>query len=61
MIVPLPKVQLCGDEDGVWIAKSALMAGYHAHGRDLGEAALRFQQAAEARLETGRSARTSAG
>jgi predicted RNase H-like HicB family nuclease len=58
MIVPLSKVQLRQDEDGVWIAKSSLLPGCHAHGRDRGEATLRFQQAAkahlEALLETGR-------
>jgi predicted RNase H-like HicB family nuclease len=58
MIVPLSKVQLRQDEDGVWIAKSALLPGCHAHGRDRGEATLRLQQAAkahlEALLETGR-------
>ena len=58
MIVPLSKVQLRQDADGVWIAKSTLLPGCHAHGRDRGEAALRFQQAAkahlEALLETGR-------
>jgi predicted RNase H-like HicB family nuclease len=40
------------------LAKSALLAGCHAHGRDRGEAILRFQLAAkahlEALLETGR-------
>jgi predicted RNase H-like HicB family nuclease len=58
MIVPLAKIQLRRDEDGVWIAKSALLPGCHAHGRDRGEARLRFQLAAkahlEALLETGR-------
>ena len=58
MIVPLKKVQLRQDQDGVWIAKSNLLPGCHAHGRDRGEALLRFQQAAkahlEALLETGR-------
>ena len=58
MIIPLTKVQLRQDEDGVWIAKSNLLPGCHAHGRDRGEALLRFQQAAkgqlEAWLETGR-------
>jgi len=49
MIVPLTKVQLRQDEDGVWIAKSSLLPGCHAHGR--GEATLRFQQAAKAHLE----------
>ncbi len=42
----------------MWIAKSLLLPGCHAHGRDRGEATLRFQQAAkahlEALLETGR-------
>jgi predicted RNase H-like HicB family nuclease len=42
----------------VWIAKFSLLPGCHAHGRDRGEATLRFQQAAkvhlEALLETGR-------
>ena len=59
MIVPLSKLQLRQDEDGVWIAKSNLLPGCHAHGRDRGEAALRFQMAAkahlEALLETGRA------
>jgi hypothetical protein len=43
MIVPLKKVQLRRDEDGMWIAKSNLLPGCHAHGRDRGEAMLRFQ------------------
>lgn len=38
MIVPLSKVQLRQDEDGVWIAKSPLLPGCHAHGRDRDEA-----------------------
>ncbi len=58
MIVPVSKVQVRRDEDDVWIAKSTLLPGCHAHGRDKGEAILRFQQAAkahlEALLETGR-------
>jgi len=58
MIVPVPKIQLRQDEDGVWIAKSRLLPGCHAHGNDRGEAVLRFQEAAkvhlEALLETGR-------
>jgi predicted RNase H-like HicB family nuclease len=58
MIVPLSKIQLRQDKDNVWIAKSNLLPGCHAHGRDRGEATLRFQQAAkahlEALLETGR-------
>jgi predicted RNase H-like HicB family nuclease len=58
MIVPLSKIQLRRDEDGVWIAKSMILPGCHAHGRDRGEAIFRFQLAAkahlEALLETGR-------
>ncbi len=58
MIVPLSKVQLRQDEDGIRIAKSVLLPGCHAHGRDRGEAMLRFQEASkahlEALLETGR-------
>jgi predicted RNase H-like HicB family nuclease len=58
MLVPLSKIQVRRDEDGVWIAKSRLLPGCHAHGKDRGEAVLRFQEAAkahlEALLETGR-------
>jgi len=58
MIVPISKIQVRRDEDGVWIAKSALLPGCHAHGQDRGQAILRFEQAAkahlEALLETGR-------
>jgi predicted RNase H-like HicB family nuclease len=58
MIVPVAKIQLRQDEDGVWIAKSRLLPGCHAHGHDRGEALLKFQEAAkvhlEALLETGR-------
>jgi predicted RNase H-like HicB family nuclease len=58
MIVPLSKIKVRRDEDDIFIAKSALLPGCHAHGRDKGEALLRFQQAAkvhlEALLETGR-------
>jgi predicted RNase H-like HicB family nuclease len=58
MIVPAGKVQLRQDEDGVWIAKSKLLPGCHAHGHDRGEALLHFQEAAKAHLqallETGR-------
>ena len=58
MIVPVLKIQLRRDEDGVWIAKSNLLPGCHAHGADRGEAILCFQEAAkahlEALLETGR-------
>src|SRR6266700_3434332 len=57
MIVPISKIQT-RREEGVWISKSSLLPGCHAHGRDRGEAILRFQQAAkahlEALLETGR-------
>jgi predicted RNase H-like HicB family nuclease len=52
MIVPLSKPQLRRDEDKGWIAKSNLVPGCHAHGRDRGEATLRFQP--EALLEAGR-------
>ena len=52
MIVPLSKIQLRRDEDGIWIAKSKLLHGCHAHGRDRGEAILRFQEAAKTHLET---------
>ena len=51
MIVPLSKVRLRQDEDGVWIAKSLLLPGCHAHGRDWGEAMLHFQEAGKAHLE----------
>jgi predicted RNase H-like HicB family nuclease len=58
MIVPVDKIQVRQDEDGVWIAKSRLLPGCHAHGTDRGEALFRFQEAAkvhlEALLETGR-------
>jgi len=33
MIVPLSKINLRQDEDGVWIAKSPSLPGCHAHGR----------------------------
>ena len=51
MIVPLPKIDTRQDEDGVWIARSKLLPGCHAHGRDRGEAILNFQVAAKAHLE----------
>src|SRR5687768_10893331 len=51
MIVPVSKVRLRRDEDGNWIAKSNLLPGRHAYGRDRGEAILRFEQAAKAHLE----------
>ena len=51
VIVPQKKVLLRQDEDGIWIAKSDLLPGCHAHGRDRGEAMLRFQEAAKAHLE----------
>lgn len=58
MLVPVRQIQLRQDEDGVWIAKSKLLPGCHAHGSDRGEAMLHFQEAAkahlEALLETGR-------
>jgi predicted RNase H-like HicB family nuclease len=62
MIVPISKIKVRRDEDGVFIAKSELLPGCHTHGRDRGEALLRFQQAAkahlEALLETGRPSAT---
>ncbi len=51
MIVPVSRIQLRRDEDGVWIAKSRLLPGCHAHGQDRGEALLRFQEAAKAHLQ----------
>lgn len=50
MTVPITKIHV-RKVDGVWIAKSRLLPGCHAHGRDRGEAILRFQQAAQAHLE----------
>lgn len=49
--MPAAKVNLRRDEDGVWIAKSSLLPGCHAHGKERGEAILRFQEAAKAHLE----------
>jgi predicted RNase H-like HicB family nuclease len=58
VIVPLRRIRVRTDEDGVWIAQSELLPGCHAYGADRGEAILRFQEAAkvhlEALLETGR-------
>jgi predicted RNase H-like HicB family nuclease len=58
MLVPLSRIQVRRDEGGIWIVKSRLFPGCHAHGKDRGEAVLRFQEAAkahlEALLETGR-------
>ncbi len=51
MIIPISKIQLHQDEDGVWIAKSSLLPGCHAHGKNRGEATLHFQLAAKAHLE----------
>jgi predicted RNase H-like HicB family nuclease len=51
MVVPISKIRLRRDEDGVWIAKCELLPGCHSHGRDRGEAILRFQQAAKVHLE----------
>ena len=58
MLVPLNRIHLRQDEDGVWIAKSKLLPGCHAHGTDRDDARLQFQAAAKAHLtallETGR-------
>jgi predicted RNase H-like HicB family nuclease len=58
MIVPISKINLRQDEDGIWIARSQTLPGCHAQGRDRGEAILKFQEAAKAHLgalmETGR-------
>ena len=51
MLVPLNKIQIRKDEDGVWIARSEFLPGCHAHGRGANEAVLRFQAAAKAHLE----------
>jgi len=51
MIVPIKKIEVRQDEDGVWIAKSKLLPGCHARGNDRGEAVLNFQEAAKAHLE----------
>ena len=51
MIVPISKIQVRRDEDGVGIAKSSLLRGCHAPGQDRREASLRFQFAAQAHLE----------
>ena len=51
MIVPVDKIQVRQDEDGVWIAKSRFLPGCHARGNDRGEALLRFQEAAKSHLE----------
>ena len=51
MIVPVAKIQVRRDEDGVRIAKSNLLPSCHADGHDRGEALLRFQEAAKAHLE----------
>jgi predicted RNase H-like HicB family nuclease len=51
VLVPISKIRLRQDKDGVWIAKSDLLAGCHAHGKERSEAILRFQLAAKAHLE----------
>ena len=51
MIVPISKIHVRKDEDGIWIAKSPLLPGCHAHGQDRGEALMQFQEAAKAHLE----------
>lgn len=51
MIVPIEKIQIRQDEEGIWIAKSRALPGCHAQGKDRAEALLRFQDAAKAHLE----------
>jgi predicted RNase H-like HicB family nuclease len=51
MIVPISKIRVRTDEDGIFIAKSSLLPGCHAQGQDRGDVILRFQQAAKAHLE----------
>jgi len=60
MIVPVAKIQTRRDEDGIWIARSKLLPGCHAHGQDKGEAILNFQEAAKAHLEALREHQDSA-
>jgi predicted RNase H-like HicB family nuclease len=51
VLVPISKIKIRRDEDGVWIAKSELLARCHAHGKERSEAVLNFQLAAKAHLE----------
>lgn len=51
MLVPVSKIRLRKDEDGIWIAKSDLLPGCHAHGKERSEAILNFQLSAKAHLE----------
>ncbi len=51
MLVPKDKIIVRHDEDGVWIAKSDLLPGCHAHGKTEADAILEFQEAAKAHLE----------
>jgi predicted RNase H-like HicB family nuclease len=51
MVVPISKIRLRQDEDGVWIAKSDLLPGCHADGKERSDAILNFQLAAKAHLE----------
>ncbi len=51
MLVPKDKIQLRQDEEGVWIAKSDLLPGCHASGKNPAEAILEFQETAKAHLE----------
>jgi predicted RNase H-like HicB family nuclease len=50
MVVPISKVKVRQDEDGIWIAKSDILPGCHAHGKERSEAILNFQVAAKAHL-----------
>ncbi len=51
MLVEEKNIDIRQDEDGVWIAKSALLPGCHASGENRQGAILNFQEAAKAHLE----------
>jgi predicted RNase H-like HicB family nuclease len=51
MLVPKDKILLRQDENGIWIAKSALLPNCHAYGETEAQAILEIQEAARAHLE----------
>jgi predicted RNase H-like HicB family nuclease len=51
MLIPKDRIVVRQDEDGIWIAKSDLLPGCHAHGKTEADAILEFQEAARAHLE----------